>query len=91
MVNYPAVIAGFMEKGVPETDIRPRENVFTFHAWLALGRHVRKGEHGVRILTWIPIGEKRDEAGNVTHKAGKRPKTAVVFHVSQTEQTEVRS
>jgi hypothetical protein len=36
--NWPAIIRGFLAKGVPEADIRPRENVFTYHAWRTLGR-----------------------------------------------------
>jgi hypothetical protein len=83
--NFPAIIAGFIEKGIPEGVIRPRENVLTFQAWRAVGRHVRRGEHGVRGTTWIPIAETRDEAGAVTRKAGKRPWSAVVFHITQTE------
>jgi hypothetical protein len=31
LTNYPAIFEGFMAKGIPETDIKPRENVFTFH------------------------------------------------------------
>ena len=27
--NYPTIFEGFMSKGIPETDILPRENVFT--------------------------------------------------------------
>lgn len=86
LANYPAIYSGFMERGIPEADIRPRENVLTYHAWKARGRQVRKGEHGVRVVTWIPIDEKRDAAGEVTHKAGKRCKSATVFHESQTEE-----
>jgi len=40
--NYPAIFAGFIEKGIAENDIKPRENVFTFHAWKALGRSVNR-------------------------------------------------
>jgi hypothetical protein len=83
--NFPAIMAGFIEKGIPEQDILPRENVLTFQAWKALGRHVMRSEHGVRVTTWIPIAETRDESGAVTRAAGKRPWSAVVFHVSQTE------
>src|SRR5690349_7011520 len=42
LANYPVIIAGFMAKGIPESEIKPRENVFTFKAWRALGRIVRK-------------------------------------------------
>jgi hypothetical protein len=88
MANWPAIFEGFMAKGIPEAEIRPRENVFTFHAWRALGRHVRKGEHGVRVQTWIPFPEKVAADGTVERPAGKRPKSAVVFHVSQTDPNE---
>ena len=46
--NWPAILAGFTAKGILESDIRPRENVFTYHAWRALGRQVRRGEHAGR-------------------------------------------
>lgn len=35
--NYPAIFGGFMAKGIPEAEIKPRENVFTYQAWRALG------------------------------------------------------
>jgi antirestriction protein ArdC len=86
MSNYPAIYAGFMARGIPESEIRPRENVFTFEAWRALGRHVRRGEHGVHVSTWVPVAPKVDaQTGEEIRRAGRRPKTAVVFHVSQTE------
>ena len=80
--NFPAIFQGFAEKGIPEDEIHPRENVFTFNAWRALGRTVKKGEHGVRVVTWI-VCEKKNVAGEVIDTF-KRPKSAVVFHVSQT-------
>lgn len=80
--NYPAIFAGFAEKGIPEDEIYPRENIFTFHAWRALGRTVRKGEHGVHITTWI-VCDKKDDQGEVIDTF-KRPKAATVFHISQT-------
>jgi hypothetical protein len=42
-----------MAKGIPESEIKPRENVFTFHAWKALDRSVKRGEHGVKVVTFI--------------------------------------
>lgn len=45
LTNYPAIYQGFMAKGIAEADIKPRENVFTFEAWKALGRSVKRGEH----------------------------------------------
>src|SRR5215813_10073449 len=56
--NWPAIIAGFTAKGIPEADIRPRENIFTYHAWRALGRQVRRGEHGVKVVTFVAVASK---------------------------------
>ena len=84
--NYPAIFAGLLAKGIAESEIKPRENVFTFEAWRALGRHVKRGEHGVHVCTWMPVRAIVDEpTGETVRPAGRRPKTAVVFHVSQTE------
>lgn len=80
MSNIPTIYAEFAERGI--TDIQPRVNVFTFHAWRALGRTVRRGEKGVRIVTWVPM-TKKTEAGDAA-PIGKRPRAAYVFHISQT-------
>lgn len=84
--NYPVIIRGFAEKGIPEADILPRENVFTFHAWKALGRVVKKGEHGVKVMTYVPMTKKTtgDDGEETTEQIGSKPRTAFVFHVSQT-------
>ena len=93
LTNWPAIIHGLMAKGIPEHEIKPRENVFTYNAWRALGRQVRKGEHGVKVVTFVSTHRKADAptdtegAENVTpkRKGGSRPWTATVFHVSQTD------
>jgi phospholipid N-methyltransferase len=86
MINYPAIIQGFIEKGIAIHDIKPRENVFTYHAWRAVGRQVKKGEKGVKVITWIDTEKQiKDENGNNKTEYGKRPWTTTVFHVSQTE------
>ena len=93
LTNWPAILAGFVAKGIPEADIRPRENVFTYHAWRALGRQVRRGERGVKVVTFIPAPDPDDAAGPAAAAAGgaarkrggRRPWTATVFHVSQTD------
>ena len=82
-MNYGAIFEGFMAMGIPEDDIKPRENVFTFHAWKALGRSVKKGEHGVKVCTWIPTVSTDKVTGEEKH--GKYPRTTTVFHVSQTQ------
>src|SRR5258708_26948837 len=90
MTNYPAIFAGFIEKGIPEYEIKPRENVFTFHAWKALGRSVKKGEHGVKVMTFIVCQPKTSAdapAGAPIAPGYRRPWTTTVFHVSQTEPT----
>ena len=84
LANYPAIFAGFMGRGIPESEIEPRVNVLTFHAWRAIGRTVNRGEHGVRVVTWIDC-EKKDDAGEII-ETYRRPKSAVVFHVSQTSE-----
>jgi antirestriction protein ArdC len=78
LTNYPLILAGFEAKGIPAEQINPRENVFTFNAWRALGRTVRKGEHGVRIVTFIETEKDGQKA--------RRPWHTTVFHVSQTDQ-----
>jgi hypothetical protein len=89
--NWPAIIHGFIAKGIPESDIRPRENVFTFHAWRALGRTVRRGEHGVKVTTYVSGEREEKETDQATgeeraaKRSFRRPWTATVFHVSQTD------
>ena len=85
--NYPAIFRGFIERGIAESEIHPRENVFTYQAWRALGRQVKRGEHGVRICTYIPIDtkEKDSDTGEVTVKTSSRPRMTTVFHITQTD------
>lgn len=87
MSNYPAIVQGFIDKGIPASDIEPRVNVLTYQAWRAAGRQVRKGEHGVKVVTWIPVTrtETNSETGESETREGKRPWTATVFHFSQTD------
>src|ERR1700676_2086110 len=61
--NFPAIFRGFAAKGIPESEIKPRENVFTFDAWKALGRVVRRGEHGVKVTTFIECSKENKETG----------------------------
>ena len=77
LTNYPMILAGFIQKGIPADHIKPRENVFTFNAWKALGRVVKKGEHGVRVVVWIETEKNGEKA--------RRPWSAIVFHESQTK------
>lgn len=81
--NFPAIFAGFESKGIPADQIEPRVNVFTYNAWLALGKQVRKGEHGVNVLTWIEMSKK--DASGEAQPIGRKPRSTTVFHVSQTD------
>lgn len=88
--NYPAIIQAFTAKGISVDDIRPRENVLTYHAWRALGRQVRRGEHGVKVTTFVPMTKKTGQLDAETGEEkktplGKRAWSATVFHVSQTD------
>lgn len=85
MSNYPAIFEGFIAKGIPESEILPRENVFTFNAWRALGRTVRRGEHGVKVLTFIERASKETDKGTGERKTIRLAWSTTVFHVSQTE------
>lgn len=89
MMNYEAIFEGFAARGIPMEDIKPRENVFTFWAWKAVGRRVKKGEHGVKACTFVPVGGKEshdDRTGETKKSDGFRmARTTTVFHISQTE------
>jgi hypothetical protein len=83
--NFPAIFQGFAAKGIAESEIKPRENIFTFKAWKALGRVVRRGEHGVKITTFIESKSKEIDKDTGEPKIVRRPWTTTVFHISQTE------
>lgn len=74
--NYAAIFEGFAAMGIPEDDIKPRENVLTYHAWRALGRQVRKGEHGVRVITYIECKGKKNAAATDEPKASQAAASA---------------
>jgi hypothetical protein len=86
--NYPAIFNGFLAKGIAEAEIKPRENILTFAAWKALGRSVKRGEHGVRVVTFIERTRERDDG---TTETFRRPWSSTVFHISQTEPTAERT
>jgi hypothetical protein len=78
LTNYRDIFEGFIAKGIPIEDIKPRVNVYTYNAWRALGRFVKKGEHGVKILTFIQTRKEDKKTGEVT--VSRRPWTTTVFH-----------
>lgn len=82
--NDLAVIEGFAERGIRA---EPRVDVFTFNGWLALGRRVRKGEHGVRLGVKVATSKAvLDEVtGQERRVESSFLKGVTVFHISQTE------
>lgn len=85
-MNYGAILNGFSQMGIKIEEILPRENVFTFKAWLALGRVVMKGQHGVKVCTFVPASSNDKKTGEV--KNYRLPRATTVFHVSQTQALE---
>lgn len=82
LANEMLAIDMFAARGIPAEDIKPRENVFTFNAWKALGRQVRKGEKAVALPTRKTCRKKKADG---TEDIYTVPWTAYVFHVSQTD------
>lgn len=82
MMNYSTIYEGFAAKGIPASEIQPRVNVFTFAAWRALNRTVRRGEHGVRVVVFVPTTEQSDDG---KAKQGRLVRSTTVFHISQTD------
>src|SRR6478609_4851684 len=76
--NFPAIFQGFAAKGIPESEIKPRENVFTFDAWKALGRVVRRGEHGVKVCTFVERQGKEIDQDTGERKVIRLPRTTTV-------------
>ncbi|MGG5276356.1 ArdC family protein [Pseudomonas syringae pv. coryli] len=93
--NYETIIEGFIEKGIDPDEVIPRVNVFTYNAWLQLGRQVRKGESGVRIVSMAPVKPRKGEDASEKPAVGEDGKSrmravpATVFHISQTDSVEV--
>ena len=92
VMNYRTIYAEFSARGIPMDDIKPRENVFTYNAWRALGRQVKRGERGVKIVTFVVMSIKQVESETSSDKTSRkrsasfrRPWSTTVFHVSQTE------
>ena len=82
--NYPVIIDAFTARGIPADEIKPRENVFTYRAWHAKGRQVKKGEKSVRIDVWIEYDSKNEKDENGKPKKKRIRRSVAVFHISQT-------
>lgn len=85
--NYAAIFEGFAAKGIAEAEIQPRVNILTFMAWKALGRSVCKGEHGVKVHTYVPMKDRADpDDPEAPRETTSRPRVTTVFHISQTKE-----
>lgn len=82
--NEAKVIEEFAARGIAADEIIPRENVFTFNAWKAKGRIVKKGEKGVKLEVFMRVENKDwiNEDGSAIYKTIR--KFTTVFHISQT-------
>lgn len=83
LMNYQAIIEGFIAKGIPADQIVPRENVFTYDAWRAVGRQVRRGEKGVSVVTFRECSKVDKDTGEIS--TWRSPWHSTVFHISQTD------
>ena len=54
----------------------PYRDWFTYNRWSVQGFQVQKGEHGVKLSTFVPVTKKVDGEDKVT---GSRPWTTTVF------------
>jgi len=71
------VRAYFEALGIKQSEIIPRVNVLTFDGWLTLGRIVKKGQHGCKLVTFKDHGNGK-----------KKMLCYFVFHVTQTSPIE---
>lgn len=91
--NDLPVIAEFGLRGIEAEDCHTfgwNQNVFTYNAWQAQDRQVRKGEKSVRCTVWIPVVVKGRPESNIERlrkdHTRSRMSTACLFHITQTDQ-----
>lgn len=85
VANYQAIFEGFAAKGIAIEEIEPRVNVFTYNAWRAKGRQVRKGETGVKVVTFVNAKGQAAEGDQGEAQGYKFARSVAVFHISQTD------
>jgi hypothetical protein len=84
--NCNEIKYGFLDKGIPEKEIKPKENIFTYLGWKKRERQVMKGEKGVKLEGLIPMFNK--DGSPILKKNGRQQMkkwTKSFFHFSQTE------
>ena len=61
----------------------PRVDVFTYQRWLALGFQVQRGEHGIKLQTWVPVDKDNPDKSKLI------PRFTTVFCRCQVKAVEV--
>ena len=80
------VTQALTERALPDCHCEPYTDVFTFRRWIAQGRAVRKGEHGIPL----PVVVERttvatDELGDETSRTARILQRSYVFCRCQTK------
>jgi len=55
----------------------PYQDWFTYQRWLAQGFQVQRGEHGVKLTSWVEIIKKGTDGNEIV--TGRRPKSYTAF------------
>ena len=61
----------------------PMTNCLTYQTWKRKGYQVKKGEHGIRSITYIRKAEIDDKTGKLTGKTVSYPKNVTLFWKDQ--------
>ena len=87
MVNIATVLQEFASRGIFQSDTTPATILLPYHAWAALNRHVRKGQHGLRVTTITPtkLSTRDPISGHIITRHSWRFAAGAAFHLSQTQ------
>jgi hypothetical protein len=56
----------------------PYEDIFTFNRWSLQGFKINKGEHALKIITYVKFDIKNEKTGEII-KTISKPKSTCVF------------
>lgn len=84
LANASLVLAAIEQRGCT---CQPYEDVFTFRRWLAQGRAVRRGEHGISLPVIVErTAAEDDETGHEQSRTYRLRRTSHVFCRCQTDE-----
>jgi len=85
--RFSAYNAGVLAEAAEQRGCQcvPYKDWFTYNRWLAQGMQVKKGEHGVHLITIVTKETKTDDG---TIKVEQFKKVAVVFCRCQVKEAE---